>query len=173
MSLDYDPLSTSSPFATSVSNSTPAWSTAQHSPESPQSNAIRRPVTPTSPLPPHAQSPHSPPATGPFGKEPQIYGQPSPGLISPGVGSNGTKYERNEPYLRVRITGLDRNRKDILLRLDAQVSLPLSFPEMRLYEYDGRFLSSSDQFTEFQWFHIPECDAVLCRLSAIRGADRV
>lgn len=60
---------------------------------------------------------------GPFGREPQIYGQPEPGLISPAANkaSNGQSFERSEPYLRVRITGLDRNRRDILIKFDAQV----------------------------------------------------
>jgi len=46
-----------------------------------------------------------------------------PGLVSPRetLGSNGATYEKPEPYLRVRINGLDRNRRDILVKLDAQV----------------------------------------------------
>lgn len=61
--------------------------------------------------------------TGPYGREPQIYGQPDNGLISPSShrGANGAKYEKTEPYLRTRITMLDRNRRDILVRFDAQV----------------------------------------------------
>ncbi len=57
-------------------------------------------------------------------KEPQIYGQPEPGLISPEANklSNGNKLEKTEPYLRIRITGLDRNRRDILIKFDAQAS---------------------------------------------------
>ncbi|EIW82305.1 Phox-like protein, partial [Coniophora puteana RWD-64-598 SS2] len=39
------------------------------------------------------------------------------------VGVNGTKFEKREPYLRVRITGLDRNRRDILFKFDAQTNL--------------------------------------------------
>jgi hypothetical protein len=71
------------------------------------------------------QSADDGPTPGLYGKEPKIYGQPEPGLISPRdvVGSNGANFERQEPYLRVRITGLDRNRRDILIRFDAQVSL--------------------------------------------------
>lgn len=63
--------------------------------------------------------------TGPWGKEPQIYGQPEPGLVSPQTTkpSNGQPLEKPEPYLRVRITALDRNRRDILVRFDAQASL--------------------------------------------------
>ncbi|THG98326.1 hypothetical protein EW026_g3833 [Hermanssonia centrifuga] len=62
---------------------------------------------------------------GLYGRQPQIYGQPDPGLVSPNVttASNGTKYERAEPYLKVRITSLDRNRRDILVRFDAQTNL--------------------------------------------------
>ena len=64
------------------------------------------------------------PSPGFYGKEPRIYGQPEPGLISPreNVGTSGASYEKREPYLRVRITGFDRNRRDILIKLDAQVS---------------------------------------------------
>ena len=59
----------------------------------------------------------------PNAREPQIYGQESPGLISPSANklSNGTKLERAEPYVRIRLTALDRNRRDILIRFDAQV----------------------------------------------------
>ena len=39
------------------------------------------------------------------------------------TGSNGHKYEKGEPYLRVRITGLDRNRRDVLVKFDAQVRI--------------------------------------------------
>lgn len=62
---------------------------------------------------------------GLYGREPKIYGQPEPGLISPQatVGSNGVKFEKREPYLRARITGLDRNRRDILVKFDAQVRI--------------------------------------------------
>lgn len=44
-------------------------------------------------------------------------------MVSPQNNGNA-KFERGEPYLRVRITGLDRNRRDILVRLDAQTNLP-------------------------------------------------
>ena len=97
---------------------TPPWPTTPHSPNDPIPNLPRssssRPITPT---------PGTPQA-GLYGKEPQIYGQPEPGLVSPRVttASNGTSYEKLEPYLRVRITGLDRNRRDILVKFDAQVS---------------------------------------------------
>ena len=110
-----DPLnSTDAIFA--AGDSTPPWPTTPRQPNSPIPNLRRAP----SPAPP---APDKGPAAGPYGKEPQIYGQPDPGLISPheAVGSNGTKFEKPEPYLRVRITGLDRNRRDILIKLDAQV----------------------------------------------------
>lgn len=107
----FDPLSESAtPFANDDSN--PSWPIPQHdgSPSSPINSS----------LPPTPQ----PASEGLYGKEPQIYGQPEPGLISPAVGSNGTKFEKSEPYLRVRITSLDRNRRDILVRFDAQASSP-------------------------------------------------
>jgi hypothetical protein len=75
---------------------------------------------PTSPLGGFSHDTISP---GLYGKEPQIYGQVEPGLVSPSVttASNGARMDRTEPYLRVRITALDRNRRDILVRFDAQV----------------------------------------------------
>jgi hypothetical protein len=110
----FDPLSsTSSIFA---EDSIPPWPTTPHQPNSPIPN-LRRASTPIPPTPEKGLS------GGIYGKEPQIYGQPEPGLISPRdtVSSNGTKYEKSEPYLRVRVTGIDRNRRDILFKLDAQV----------------------------------------------------
>jgi hypothetical protein len=113
----FDPLSESAtPFANDDPN--PSW------PASPQDS------TPSfanfgradSSFPP--TTPQKGPGEGLYGKEPQIYGQPEPGLISEAIGSDGTRFEKMEPYLRVRITGLDRNRRDILVRLDAQVSYP-------------------------------------------------
>jgi hypothetical protein len=107
----YDPLN--SGFSSEPSD-TPPWPTTPHTPNDPHPTLVK----PNSPTP-------SSSSTGPFGREPQIYGQPEPGLISPtsNKATNGTKFERNEPYLRVRITGLDRNRRDILVRFDAQVGL--------------------------------------------------
>lgn len=95
----------------------PSWPTVPHSPNAPIPN-LRRASTPVPPL-----TPDKGPTPGIYGKEPQIYGQPESGLISPRdtVGSNGSTYEKPEPYLRVKITGLDRNRRDILIKLDAQV----------------------------------------------------
>lgn len=112
----FDPLSsTSSVFANGDNESTPPWPTTPHEPNSPIPN-LRR-ASPSSVITQKIES------DGLFGKEPRIYGAPEPGLISPqtNVGSNGAKYEKSEPYLRVRITGLDRNRRDILFKFDAQV----------------------------------------------------
>ena len=91
----------------------PPWPTKPHSPSDP---------IPNLPRPSSRHEPRGPPA-GLYGKEPQIYGQPEPALISPRLnpGSNGTQFERKEPYLRVRITTLDRNRRDVLIKFDAQV----------------------------------------------------
>lgn len=113
----FDPLSsTSSIFGGGDSDEAPPWPTTPHQPNSPIPN-LRRASTPVPPTPEKGPTP------GLYGKEPQIYGQPEAGLISPRdtVGLNGTKYEKPEPYLRVKITGLDRNRRDILVKLDAQV----------------------------------------------------
>jgi hypothetical protein len=92
----------------------PSWPSTPH-PQSPIPN-LRRANSPS-----HDRDRLGSPAV--VDREPQIYGQPEPGLISPrtNTGVNGTKYEKPEPYLNVRITGLDRNRRDILIRFDAQV----------------------------------------------------
>jgi len=111
----FDPLSnTSSVFGGTENDDTPPWPTTPHTPASIPNMPRASPIPPT---------PDKGPSPGLYGKEPQIYGQPDAGLISPRetVGSNGTKYEKPEPYLRVRINGLDRNRRDILVKLDAQV----------------------------------------------------
>ncbi|CEL63672.1 Vacuolar protein sorting-associated protein 17 OS=Schizosaccharomyces pombe (strain 972 / ATCC 24843) GN=vps17 PE=3 SV=1 [Rhizoctonia solani AG-1 IB] len=47
-----------------------------------------------------------------------------PSLAPAQYWANGTKLERDGQYLRVRITGLDRNRRDIIARIDAQTNLP-------------------------------------------------
>ena len=111
----YDPLGTS-PFA----DDTPPWPTTPHPPNSPIPNLRRASYTqPAS----SEKTPSTLNQAEQHGKEPQIYGQPEAGLISPtaNTASNGTKYEKLEPYLRARITMLDRNRRDILIRFDAQV----------------------------------------------------
>lgn len=108
----YDPLgspSTSAGFGNA--DTLPPWPTTPHSPNSPIPNL--RP----------APTPDRLSDSNPFEKQAQIYGQPEPGLISPAINtaSNGSTFEKPEPYLKVRITGLDRNRRDILVRFDAQV----------------------------------------------------
>jgi hypothetical protein len=111
----YDPLGSPSAAAGfgNIDN-LPPWPTTPHSPNSPIPNL--RP----------APTPDRISDGNPFEKQAQIYGQPEPGLISPAVNpsSNGDSFEKPEPYLKVRITGLDRNRRDILLRFDAQVCRP-------------------------------------------------
>jgi hypothetical protein len=118
----YDPLgSSTAAFGGVDDHDTPAWPTTPHAPGSPIPNLPRSPSAPP--------TPSKGPALGIYGKEPQIYGQPEPGLVSPRetLGSDGVKYEKPEPYLRVRINGLDRNRRDILVKLDAQVGGPIFF----------------------------------------------
>lgn len=146
----FDPLaSTSSIFANGDNDTPPPWPTTPHEPNSPIPN-LRR-------ASPKVDS------DGLFGKEPRIYGAPEPGLISPQttVGSNGVKYERSEPYLRVRITGLDRNRRDILFKFDAQVRmLPssatsfVSYTQTNLSNFTGTsYRNVSRSFSEFQQFY--------------------
>lgn len=112
----YDPLgSSTAAFGGVEDHDTLAWPTTPHAPGSPIPNLPRNPSAPP--------TPSKGPIPGIYGKEPQIYGQPEPGLVSPRetLGSNGVNYEKPEPYLRVRINGLDRNRRDTLVKLDAQV----------------------------------------------------
>ncbi|KAF8812315.1 hypothetical protein BYT27DRAFT_7087552 [Phlegmacium glaucopus] len=137
----FDPLnSTSSVFGGTDSQDTPPWPTTPHPPGSPVPN-LRRALTPVPPTPDKGPSP------GLYGKEPQIYGQPEAGLISPRdtVGTNGVNYEKPEPYLRVRINGLDRNRRDILVKLDAQTNLS---------NFSGTtYRNVSRSYLEFQQFY--------------------
>ncbi|KJA29924.1 hypothetical protein HYPSUDRAFT_60769 [Hypholoma sublateritium FD-334 SS-4] len=136
----FDPLhSTAAVFGGTDEANTPPWPTTPHSIGSPVPN-LRR----ASPVPP---TPDKGPAPGLYGREPQIYGQPESGLISPRetVGANGTKYEKTEPYLRVRINGLDRNRRDILVKLDAQTNLS---------NFNGStYRNVSRSYLEFQQFY--------------------
>ncbi|KAI0375854.1 hypothetical protein BV20DRAFT_959899 [Pilatotrama ljubarskyi] len=116
----------------------PPWPTTPHSPNEPIPNLPR-------PSPNHPES-RGPPS-GLYGKVPQIYGQPEPGLISPRVttSSNGVPFERREPYLRVRITSLDRNRRDVLIRFDAQTNLS---------NFTGTtYRNVSRSYVEFQQFY--------------------
>ncbi|TFK43664.1 Vps5 C terminal like-domain-containing protein [Crucibulum laeve] len=135
----FDPLgSTAAAFG--GEDETPPWPTTPHTPNSPIPNLRRA-------TPPIPATPDKGPTPGLYGKEPQIYGQPDAGLISPRetVGSNGTKYEKPEPYLRVRITGLDRNRRDILVKLDAQTNLS---------NFTGTtYRNVSRSYLEFQQFY--------------------
>lgn len=98
----------------------------------------------SSPVP---RVPDKGPTQGLYGKEPQIYGQPEPGLISPRetTSSDGQNFEKPEPYLRVRVSGLDRNRRDILVKLDAQTNLS---------NFTGTtYRNVSRSYVEFQMFY--------------------
>ncbi|KAL0580090.1 Vacuolar protein sorting-associated protein 17 [Marasmius crinis-equi] len=135
----FDPLSSNnSPWG--GTDEQPPWPTTPHSANSPIPNLRRAP----SPVPP---TPDKGPSTGLYGKEPQIYGQPEAGLISPRdtTASNGTTFEKPEPYLRVKVTGLDRNRRDILVKLDAQTNLS---------NFTGTtYRNVSRSYLEFQQFY--------------------
>lgn len=60
----------------------------------------------------------------------QVYGAPSPPLMSPtSLASPGqAQSTRLEPFLRVKITNMERNRKDLLIRFDATVSPVIKSP---------------------------------------------
>ncbi|KIP12746.1 hypothetical protein PHLGIDRAFT_61068, partial [Phlebiopsis gigantea 11061_1 CR5-6] len=131
----FDPLS-----ATFGEEPQPPWPTTPHTPNTPIPNLPRPSSRPSS-------RPQTPDKGGIYGRQPQIYGQPEPGLISPtaNAASNGVKYERAEPYLKVRITGLDRNRRDILVKFDAQTNLS---------NFTGTtYRNVSRSYLEFQQFY--------------------
>lgn len=112
----FDPLNPSGGFGSD--DETPPWPTT---PFNKNGNSVANDLLrASSPVP---RVPDKGPTQGLYGKEPQIYGQPEPGLISPRetTSSDGQNFEKPEPYLRVRVSGLDRNRRDILVKLDAQV----------------------------------------------------
>ncbi|KAF9268204.1 hypothetical protein L218DRAFT_954573 [Marasmius fiardii PR-910] len=134
----FDPLSSNN-STWGGSDEQPPWP-APHAPNSPIPDLRRAP----SPVPP---TPDKGPSAGLYGKEPKIYGQPEAGLISPRdtVGSNGTSFEKPEPYLRVKVSGLDRNRRDILFKLDAQTNLS---------NFTGTtYRNVSRSYVEFQQFY--------------------
>jgi hypothetical protein len=160
----YDPLNTTSnsgfedptanPFASS--DSAPAWPSTPHPPGSPVPN-LRR-ASPALP-----QTPDKGPSLGWNGREPQIYGQPATGLVSPSetTGSNGQSFEKPDPYLKVRITGLDRNRRDILIKFDAQVRIiGLCIPFQSL-------IICLDKFIQLHWHHLSQCVAILLGVSTV------
>lgn len=155
----YDPLS--SGFGDD-DVTTPPWPTTPHQPNSPIPGNLRRAPSPLPRVPSKLE------VSGVYDREPQIYGQPEPGLISPreNVGSNGTRYERPEPYLKIRISGLDRNRRDILVKLDAQVrTLLVCFSDEQTVEELSRVLV--DELVQLHWHDIPERLALLSRVPAI------
>ncbi|KAG8804901.1 Vacuolar protein sorting-associated protein 17, partial [Serendipita sp. 399] len=125
----------------------PSWPAVPHSPTNPHPTLVK--PTPAQPPAVHPSSSldGNGPSAGPWGREPQIYGQPEPGLISPRetTASNGTNFEKPEPYLRVKITALDRNRRDILIRFDAQTNLS---------NFTGTtYRNVSRSYAEFQRFY--------------------
>lgn len=56
-------------------------------------------------------------------REPRVYGDPGTALTDPASSSAGgaASREPQAPFLRIRIAGLERNRKDLLVRFDANV----------------------------------------------------
>lgn len=147
----FDPLSSS--FSTGFGNDdvlNPPWPTTPHAPESVPA------IFGASAIPP---APEKGPISGLYGREPRIYGQPEPGLISPreNMAASGTSFEKREPYLRVRITGLDRNRRDILIKLDAQVS-------PHVYMLHPLKYSASDQPFQFCQSQLSQCISLVLRI---------
>jgi hypothetical protein len=68
-------------------------------------------------------------------RPPKVYGSPAMAMFDPTltpldgseeVEGKGKGRQREKGFLRVRIVGLERNRKDLLIRFDASVSDPPS-----------------------------------------------
>ncbi|WVW81253.1 hypothetical protein I302_103244 [Kwoniella bestiolae CBS 10118] len=111
-------------------NINPSWSDTPTPTSSNYSNQILSPS--------HESSSTS--ASGDYSREPKVFGAPGLGLVSPPPSSTSTdgpsstmpsgetkrEREREPPglFLRVRIGGLERNRKDLLIRFDASTNLP-------------------------------------------------
>ncbi|KDQ08900.1 hypothetical protein BOTBODRAFT_191510 [Botryobasidium botryosum FD-172 SS1] len=109
----YDPLS--SPFAAPAPAS--PWASMPSTP----APAPRKPSPIPPPTPEKSPNPNLYPRL-----EPQVFSQPSPGLASPRIPGNATADEnfgRPDPFMRIRLTALDRNRRDILIRFDVQTNL--------------------------------------------------
>ncbi|ORX35138.1 hypothetical protein BD324DRAFT_634023 [Kockovaella imperatae] len=106
-------------------NRVPAMPTWPDSPDTPIRSSSSNHIT--SPLPTSS-------SISSF-REPKVFGAPPPSLVSPPIGQpesggsstsqDGTSSRAQQgPFLRVRIGGLERNRKDMLVRFDASTNLP-------------------------------------------------
>lgn len=91
-----------------------AWAFSYFPPDRPTLKALNSPISQTTYRPP------------------KVYGSPAMAMFDPtsfdaegstgDVKGKGKGREKERGYLRVRITGLERNRKDLLIRFDASVS---------------------------------------------------
>lgn len=144
------------------------------------------PTWSTSPVPPSRPLPTSSSSSSSF-REPKIFGAPGLGLVSPpaesssqaadasnvnGDGSGSKEKEKLGPFLRVRIGGLERNRKDLLIRFDASVSLCSACSIVSQGREGGPVCGRSDagldQFASISDVVIPEYATVQCGVSTIR-----
>jgi len=118
----------------SPSNINAGWaSSPPQTPSSALASSSSYNSTPTSNAPPSASA-----STSASFREAKVYGAPTPGLVNPPTEyRNGSLNGQSDTadgqgvgqaqarYLRVRIGGLERNRKDMLVRFDASVSASL------------------------------------------------
>ncbi|EKM59310.1 uncharacterized protein PHACADRAFT_249717 [Phanerochaete carnosa HHB-10118-sp] len=103
-----------------------------------------QPPWPTTPRTPNTPIPNLPRPSSRPSSRPQTPDERNAGWNAT-TGSNGVKYEKAEPYLKVRITGLDRNRRDILVKFDAQTNLS---------NFSGTtYRNASRSYLEFQQFY--------------------
>lgn len=112
----------------SPNNINPSWGSSPPRSAASRSQAYASPARSISSLPPQQ------PASSPF-REPKVFGAPSPSLAHPPASASasseasGSGQQRQggggAGYLRVRMGALERNRKDLLIRFDANVSLPI------------------------------------------------
>jgi hypothetical protein len=103
-------------------NINPSWSTSP--PRTPRTTSYLSHARNKSAARPQSPTP-SIPASSPF-REPKVFGAPGMGLANPDAsGSMSPRKEKGKegPFLRVRIGVLERNRKDLLIRFDANVSI--------------------------------------------------
>lgn len=92
----------------------------------------------------------------------------SSGSAAPPVQRTHSSTQQNQqPFLKVRITGLERNRKDLLIRFDANVSTrpcPCRTTAILIQR------NLSDQPPQFSNQHVSQHAAILCRVSVICGS---
>ncbi|CAD6591172.1 MAG: Vacuolar protein sorting-associated protein 17 [Tremellales sp. Tagirdzhanova-0007] len=126
--------------------------------------------------------PISSPSSSSF-RDSKIFGAPGLGLVSSPATSSGPETDVSQvnggaererekigPFLKVRIGGLERNRKDLLIRFDASTNLP-NF-RTSLYRNMQRSYVEFQRFAKQSQFTSPQNDR-LVRIALQRWFTRV